>query len=114
MTRLKVESGTARTITWQPGDGTAYTLVVLNHPHGGLVLWWATASRSTRKDQDALVSCYWSKGISFAELRDRLKRSMRLLPYDAEALAVCMAECGLAQHPNYRHQLKHFTALAPA
>ena len=98
MTRLVQKQQPATYLVWQPGDGTSYDLVVYPHPHGGLVLHW-TNGRSSRKGQEPLPSCWWSRGCAFRDLVARLKASMKVLPYDAEALAVCMAEAGFAQGP---------------
>ena len=96
--RIERKTNEATTITWQPNDGTRYEFVVLHHPHGGLVLWW-TNGRSSRKGQDPLISSWWPRDSTFRDLSRIMKGSMKLVPYDAEALAVGMAEAGYSQPP---------------
>ena len=107
MRRLEETTHLTRYVTWQPDDGTRYTLVVLQDPHGGHVLWWKNG-RSRRKGKEPNLSTYWTDDdISHEALCRLLARSMGLLPYDAEALAVCMSELGFAQPP--KHGVRHFT-----
>lgn len=98
MTRSESETRKAHYITWQPGDSTSYEFVVLEHPHGGMVLWW-TNGRSTVRGKAPLISTWWPRESTYADLKRVLKASMKLVPYDAEALAIGMAEAGYAQRP---------------
>lgn len=110
MQRMKQYDKPATYVTWQPGDGTSYTLVVIEDPHGGKRLWWQNG-RSKRKNENASISHYWTdNGIGFADLRDLLARSMRLLPYDAEALTYCMYELGYCAAPRSARDVKVLTA----
>jgi hypothetical protein len=93
---------------WEPGDWTSYELIILADPHGGHRLWWRNG-RSSRKGQEPTISTYWTEASSFRGRRDHLKRSMHLNPYDAEALAVFLAEKGHCQKP-FPGELREFPA----
>jgi hypothetical protein len=98
MMRLEERSLTATYHRWQPDDGTSYELVILDDPHGGWRLWWRNG-RSSRKGQEPAISSYWTDRRGFHGMRDQLARSMHLVAYDAEALAVFLSELGHCASP---------------
>lgn len=91
MTRLAATVTSCAFFAWQPGDGTRYEfLITASSPAGDRFFHWLNG-RSSRKGQEPLIARISRFSVPSVAT---LKRSMKLLEYDAVQLHAFLVELG--------------------